>query len=60
MEKSRIWPEEGTRDLRSVKKSLIVDKKACWDVLDASAVSREVVVSIFNVCYGAFSAYLHL
>ena len=39
MGKSEFWPVEGSRHFGPVDKSLIVDKKACWDVLGASAVS---------------------
>jgi hypothetical protein len=61
VEKSRMWPdEEGTLPIRSVEKRLAVDKKACWGVPNASAVSTEVLVRIFDVYFEAFSADLHV
>lgn len=41
VEKSRIWPDKGTRLYRPVERSLVVDKKACWNVSDASTVSKK-------------------
>jgi hypothetical protein len=53
-----MWPEGRTALYHRAERSLVVDKKACWDVLGASAVSQKAAVCISAVCYGAFCACL--
>ena len=58
MKKSGFWHVEGTALYQRVERSLVADKKACWDVPGASTVSQQVVVRISTVFYGAFCTYL--